>query len=283
MKLYRLTKADKIVLKHNIEALLFASGKYLNIKFIADLCNAPISDTKKQLTELQKEYKEKPVLTIINSNDDWKMTVKEQYSDIVSKIVSNVELGKTTIETLSLIAYNNPALQSDIIKNRGQTAYEHIAELVKKGFIIKERIGRSFILKLSEKFFEYFEIDGKKIKEVFQPVKDRVDEQIYEINNKTTKPKKKQKDTKLFNGLEVVDIQDKEKINNVRDKHKDFLESFDEKIENISKKVEEQDINNIKNSDVQKKIEELKSENTDSLDIEKINQEIDEISKKNAS
>lgn len=266
---------EDLVLKRNIEAILFAAGKALELTFIAELCNTTISRTKTQLEVLEKDYSANHVLMIFNQGSTWKMTVRGQYLDVVSKIVADTELGKSVLETLSMIAYRNPALQSDIVKARGQVTYDHVPELVKLGFVVKERIGRSYILKLTEKFYEYFEVDGKKIKEVFQPVNDRIQEQL-SLGNFKNYSKDQEIVRDIFNKtkeerlgeLEVYRVENQknaEKINDIRDSHKDFLESIDQEINSISKRtdIEESDIALVRSSDVQNKINEIKSDDSE--------------------
>ena len=60
------------------------------------------------------------------------------------------------METLAVVAWKYPIVQSEIIKLRGSSAYEHMRELVEQGFIAKERSGRTYKVKLTKKFFNYF-------------------------------------------------------------------------------------------------------------------------------
>ena len=52
--------------------------------------------------------------------------------------------------------------QTELKDLRGSTAYEHIQELLDKGLIsrTKDKNGRSFNLKTTQKFEEYFKIKG---------------------------------------------------------------------------------------------------------------------------
>jgi segregation and condensation protein B len=282
-------KPEQTNLRRNVEAILFAAGKALELKFIAELCNTIPSQIKKQLVELQKEYSTNVVLMIVDQDTTWKMTVREQYLPMVSKIVADTELSKSELETLSMIAFRSPALQSDVVKARGVVTYDHVAELVRLGFVVKNRVGRSYVLKLTEKFYEYFEIDGKKIREVFQPVKDNVDEQL-ELGN-TNLPKNEAKPKDIFDktqeerlgDLEVYREENQkhaEKINELRDAHKEFLGSIDKEIDDISKRtdVEEKEIESVRTSQVQDKIEAIKSGDLGEGNIESSEEE-DEVSK----
>jgi segregation and condensation protein B len=159
--------------KNMIEALLFASGRLMNSDTLINLTGASNKQViSKNIEKLKKEYEDrKSPLMIVEEKDGWKLTVREQYLPLVRKIVSETELPKTILETLAVIAWKSPALQSEIINVRHNKAYDHIAELEELGFINKEKKGRSFVLKLSEKFYEYFDVSGAKdIRQVFSKV-----------------------------------------------------------------------------------------------------------------
>jgi segregation and condensation protein B len=159
--------------KNMIEALFFASGRLMELETLLNLTGASNKQVIiKNVEKLKKEYEERnSPLMIVEEKDGWKLTVKEQYLPLVRKIVSETELPKTILESLAIIAWKAPVLQSEIIDIRHNKAYDHIAELEELGFIKKEKKGRSFVLKLAEKFYEYFDVSGAKgIREVFSKV-----------------------------------------------------------------------------------------------------------------
>ncbi len=159
--------------KRQVEALLFASGRFMDVNTLLNLTGA--SNKKvliNNIEKLKKEYdgRNSPLM-IVKEKDGWKLTVRETYLPLVRKIVSETELPKTILETLAIIAWKSPVLQSDVVKIRHNKAYEHISELVELGFIRKEPSGRSYMLNLTEKFYEYFEVAGaKNIRDVFKKV-----------------------------------------------------------------------------------------------------------------
>jgi segregation and condensation protein B len=159
--------------KNIVEALMFASGRLMSLDALLNLTGASNKQVIiKNIEKLKKEYEErKSPLMIVEEKDGWKLTVREQYLPIVRKIVSETELPKTILESLAVIAWKAPVLQSEIIDIRHNKAYDHIAELEELGFIKKEKKGRSFVLKLAEKFYEYFDVSGAKdIRQVFSKV-----------------------------------------------------------------------------------------------------------------
>lgn len=166
-------------MKTAVEAVLFAAGRYLEEEFIGKLLKEDIRTVRKALKELQKSYEERTDSSLRVSQDgtNWKLTVRDEYLGIASKLVSNTEIQGTVLETLAIIAWKNPIMQSELVKIRGPAAYEHISELLEKGFITKSPEGRTYKLGLLDKFFDYFDVEGREdLRKLFQPVTDSANE-----------------------------------------------------------------------------------------------------------
>ena len=164
---------DKKDYKRQVEALLFASGRFIDVNTLLNLTGASGKQVLiNNIDKLKKEYEDRQSpLMVVKEKDGWKLTVRETYLPLVRKIISETELPKTILETLAIIAWRAPVLQSEVVNIRHNKAYEHISELVELGFIRKEPSGRSYMMNLTEKFFEYFDVDGaKNIREVFRKV-----------------------------------------------------------------------------------------------------------------
>jgi len=160
-------------IKKQIEALLFAAGRNVTIDELAKIMNVFDKNTiKNAINELKKDYEQREApLIIIQEGDSWKMTVHEKFIPLVQKINPNAELSRTLMETLSVIAWKQPVLQSEVVDIRTPAVYEQIAELEKMGFISKERSGRSYMLKVTQKFMDYFDLPNKEaIKNVFKDI-----------------------------------------------------------------------------------------------------------------
>ncbi len=149
--------------RNQIEAILFSCGRKISVEEISGITGLSKNVVLKELNNLKKEYDTADnSLKIIEEGTLWKMTVKEKYMNLVRSIVTETELPKAVLETLAVIAWKAPVLQSEIIKIRNNKAYDHIKELVEAGFIVKEKSGRSYKIKLAQKFFDYFDIDSVK-------------------------------------------------------------------------------------------------------------------------
>jgi len=161
-------------LKDQVEAILFASGRKMKVEEISKLCRVrDIEQIKAALKELQQKYEaENSSLVLVGENDIWNLTVRERYLPIVQKIVSETELPKSVIETLAVIAWKSPVLQSEIIRVRTNKAYDHIHQLEDLGFITAKKHGRTKEIKLGDNFYKYFDVQGEKaVKDAFNQVK----------------------------------------------------------------------------------------------------------------
>lgn len=159
----------------SIEAILFSCGRKIGLDELGKLVKVGSpGPLKSALKKLQKEYDDRgSPMMISEDGDGWKMSVREKYLRTVRKITPYMEFSKTLMETLAVVAWKQPIVQSDVIRIRTNKAYDHIAELEKMGFLSKERHGRSYLLKLSQKFYDYFDLrDDVDVRNLFKHVKD---------------------------------------------------------------------------------------------------------------
>ena len=156
--------------KNKIEAILFTTGRFMESKEIADMAGIGSEGLIQQaLEELEKDYGQKQgALEIVNENKKWKLNIKKDFLHLTTKLLADCEMERPTQETLAVIAYKNPVLQSEIIKMRGNGAYEHIKYLRENNFISSEKRGRTRLLKLTSKFFDYFDIVENQLKSKFE-------------------------------------------------------------------------------------------------------------------
>ncbi len=152
-----------------IEAILFAVGKKMSIEKLQILTEIDPDQIKTLLNELRQEYQEKSQTLKVENSDDgmWKLTVQDKYIPIVSNLVQETELERPLMETLAVIAWKYPIIQSEIIKLRGPGAYDHMRTLVERGFIEKTPYQRTYKVKLTKKFFQYFDLPSEEAKEAF--------------------------------------------------------------------------------------------------------------------
>lgn len=151
-----------------VEAILFAVGKEISTERIASLCSLEPATVETIITSLTEKFEQlNHSLKITKKENGWKLTVKDEFVPLVSTLVSSTELERPLMETLAVIAWKYPILQSDVVKLRNASAYEHMRQLEDVGYIVKERFGRTYKVKLTKKFFEYFDLPSDEAKQAF--------------------------------------------------------------------------------------------------------------------
>lgn len=148
-------------LKSRIEAVLFVTAKVLQINDIAEILNEEPEKVEEALLELIMDYASREGALEIDDENGYILQVKQDHMDIVEKLCP-VELRPPVLKTLTVIALKEPIRQSYLKDLRGSNAYEHVAELLEKGLISrhKDKNGRSFNIKTTAKFNEYFKLKG---------------------------------------------------------------------------------------------------------------------------
>jgi len=147
-------------LKSRIEAVLFTTAKVLQIKDISEILEEDPEQVEESLLELIMDYASRDSALEIDDENGYILQVKEEHLDIVEKLCP-VELKPAVLKTLTVIALKEPIRQS-YLKELRSSAYEHVQELLDKGLIArnKDKNGRSFNIKTTPKFAEYFKLKG---------------------------------------------------------------------------------------------------------------------------
>jgi segregation and condensation protein B len=171
-----MSEIKKVDLSKNVEAILFSAGDRVSIDELSKLTKEDdlqlIKDTLKALKEKYEQMQSPMVLH--EEGNFWKMNVKEEHATTVRKLVKKMELPKTLLETLAVIAWKAPVKQSIVIAVRTNKAYDHLDELESKGYITRKKSGRTKLITLTEKFYDYFEINKKGgLDKVFKRVTER--------------------------------------------------------------------------------------------------------------
>lgn len=152
---------------NRVEAALFIAGKFLSTQELVALTDLNPILLNQALNKLSEKY-ENSGIEVVNKNDLWKMDVHKEYHGIVNKLATgNDEFTRAEQETLAIIAYKQPIMQSKIVSIRGNKSYEHIKKFVELGLVKSKRSGRTKALNLSDDFYDYFNVKDKD--KVFEP------------------------------------------------------------------------------------------------------------------
>lgn len=153
-------------MQNRVEAVLFITGSFMTLEDIGKSAGIGSEGlVKEAVQKLKASYDERQgSLEIIENEGKYKIALRRDYVQFSTKLLSNTELDRPTQETLAIIAYKQPILQADLIKIRGNGAYDHIHNLKDANFITSEKFGRTRKLKLAPKFYDYFDIAGEQLK-----------------------------------------------------------------------------------------------------------------------
>ncbi len=148
-------------LKAKVEAVLFITSRAMQPDEIAQILGLEdVEIVENALLDLMFDYSSRNGALEIDDEDGYIIQVKAEHMDIVEKLCP-VELSPAVLKTLTVIALKEPIRQTEL-KEMRSSAYEHIAELLEQGLISrsKDKNGRSFNIRTTKKFQEYFKLKG---------------------------------------------------------------------------------------------------------------------------
>ncbi len=154
-----------------VEAALFIAGKPLTIEELAKLAKCKKEDVSKAVDLLRERYRDSAIDIRSNAEHIYEMHVKDEYLKYVDVLAPEKEFSPGTLKTLAYIAYKTPVKQSEVIKVRGNRAYEQIAELVKRGFVSSKPKGHTKELRVTKKLLKYFGLKSEsELKKYFKKI-----------------------------------------------------------------------------------------------------------------
>ena len=148
-----------------LEGLLFVVGEDgLTFEQIEDVLEVSEEEAKELLMELKKDYEDDARgLRIDFLGNRFKLTTKFEHREYYQKLIENPEtnvLSQSALETLAIIAYNEPITRVEIDKLRGVGSVQMVRKLVAKGFIKEvgrsELPGRPILYETTHEFLDYF-------------------------------------------------------------------------------------------------------------------------------
>ena len=127
-----------------VEAMLFACGDPIAADKLAQAEQLPQSTVETALEALHTRYqREDSGLCLLHLNTRWQLATKTQWADCVRRVLDSrraVPLGPAAMETLTVIAYNQPVSRAFIEQVRGVDSSSSVSGLLEKGLI--EEAGR---------------------------------------------------------------------------------------------------------------------------------------------
>lgn len=148
-----------------LEGLLFVVGEEgLTFEQIEDVLDISEEEAKTLLMQLKHDYEaEDRGLRIDFLGNRFKVTTKFEHKNYYQKLLENPEtntLSQAALETLAIIAYNEPVTRVQVDAMRGVGSTQIIRKLVAKGFIKEvgrsDLPGRPILYETTSDFLDYF-------------------------------------------------------------------------------------------------------------------------------
>ncbi|WP_448573434.1 SMC-Scp complex subunit ScpB [Trichothermofontia sp.] len=149
-------------LSAKVEAILYLKGQALTIAQIAEYANRDRDAVEEALLELMDDYNHRDsALEVIETTEGYSLQLRTAFQSLVEQLIP-LDLGVAALRTLAAIALKGSILQTELVELRGSGAYQHVQELIEKGFVRKRRVAdsRSARLLLTDKFFRYFQTES---------------------------------------------------------------------------------------------------------------------------
>lgn len=151
--------------KSIVEALILASETPLSIDKIADVVgSSDKKDIERQLNEIKEEYRQRGGgICLQEVAGGFQFRTRGDLGPWIKKLkVLRSPLSQATLETLTVIAYRQPALKADVDRIRGVDAGGAIKKLLEKKLVRimgrKDVPGKPIIYGTTKKFLEVFDL-----------------------------------------------------------------------------------------------------------------------------
>lgn len=153
-----------------IESLLFVAGDDgISLKQLTEILDANEDKVKDAIKNIDQEFKnEKHGIVLENYGDNYKFVTKKNNKEYIQRLVEMEEndyLSQSALETLAIIAYNEPITRTSIDAIRGVNSSYVIRKLVLKELIKEvgrsDLPGRPMLYGITDRFLDYFGLNSK--------------------------------------------------------------------------------------------------------------------------
>lgn len=148
-----------------LEGLLYVQGDIgLTLEQVMDILNISEEEAKNLIYKLKNSYEDSNRGLRINYlGNTFKLTTKEEHKEYYQRLLENPKnnvLSNSALETLAIIAYNEPITRVEIDELRGVDSSYIVRRLLAKGLIKEcgksELPGKPTLYKTTDDFLDYF-------------------------------------------------------------------------------------------------------------------------------
>lgn len=148
-----------------LEGLLFVVGDDgLTINQMMDILEVSNEEAKELLASLKEKYeRDDSGIRMSFLGNTFKLTTKKEHREYYQRLIENEDsnvLSQAALETLAIIAYNQPVTRLDVNEIRGVDSGQMMRKLLAKGLLKEvgrsEALGRPILYGTTAEFLDYF-------------------------------------------------------------------------------------------------------------------------------
>lgn len=169
-----------------IEAIVFASGEAVPVKFIVEKLGCTLKEVNASVDELKTRYTSESGVQLLVFNGKLQFASNPKYKQQISEVlipIKEKEFTKTILECAAIIAYKQPITKPELEDIRQVSCDYAIHTLLELGMIEpcgrKDAVGKPILYSTTDNFLKRFKLNS--IDEL--PDYDDLMAQIAELNN----------------------------------------------------------------------------------------------------
>lgn len=173
---------NKQMLSEIIEGILFVAGNGVELKFIAEKLDVKLDEVKKAIEKLKQKHGQDDGIQVITFKDKAQLTSNTKYAEEISLVLNPIKekaLTKAALETVAIIAYQQPITKMEIEQVRGSSSDYAVQLLLNHNLIEvvgrKDAVGKPLLFGTTDEFLKRFQIESlddlPKYEELLEQIK----------------------------------------------------------------------------------------------------------------
>lgn len=153
-------------LDSELEALLFVADAPVSLDALASVLERPEHLVAKAIEEYGSRLAQGSALQLVRVAGGYQLTTHPRHADLVTRFLKphKSALGRSQMETLAVVAYNQPITMAEIDQIRGAQSDYSIKQLLEKRLIKeagrKPTPGRPILYKTTQQFLHKFQMNA---------------------------------------------------------------------------------------------------------------------------
>ncbi|MBP3794393.1 MAG: SMC-Scp complex subunit ScpB [Ruminococcus sp.] len=153
-----------------VEAVLFAGGEPVEASRLCEITGLVKQELEQVISALEDRYKDPGSgIELLRLNDSYQLATKQEFAAYIKsalEIKKNSQLSPAALETLTIIAYNQPVTKGFVENVRGVDSSGVVNSLVEKDLLAEagrlDLPGRPIAYKTTENFLRAFRLSSLK-------------------------------------------------------------------------------------------------------------------------